>query len=264
VHPNLIEIGPIVIRWYGLMYLTAFLVGGWLLGKEIARKRLPISDDDKWSFLTLVLFAGILGGRLYYVAFNWGYYGANPAEILAIWHGGLAIHGGLIGGTLGGWWWVRKHEIPFWKLADASAPSLLLGQAFGRFGNFMNGEVHGYPTTLPWGIVFPPTSPAGHEFPGQPVHPAMLYELILNVIGFALLWSLRRRPTRDGFLICLYLILYGVIRAFVSSFRFEDLMLGGIRAPYVVSALMILVGVGGILAGRLWTQSQIRPSRRTA
>ncbi|MFZ5877670.1 MAG: prolipoprotein diacylglyceryl transferase [Nitrospirota bacterium] len=262
MHPNLIEIGPIVVRWYGLMYLTAFLVGGWLLGKEIGRKGLPISDDDKWSFLTVVLFSGILGGRLYYVAFNWNYYGANPAEIIAIWHGGLAIHGGLIGGTLGGWWWVRKHRIPFWKLADASAPSLLLGQAFGRFGNFMNGEVHGYPTTLPWGIVFPPTSPAGQEFPGMAVHPAMLYELVLNVFGFAILWSLRRRPTRDGFLIFLYLIFYGVIRAFVSSFRAEDLMVGGVRAPYIVSAAMILVAGWAMLRFRLWKADTVRSTRR--
>lgn len=263
MHPNVIEFGPIVIRWYGLMYLAAFLVGGWLLGREIARKGLRISDDDRWSFLTLVLFAGILGGRLYYVAFNWGYYGANLAEIPAIWHGGLAIHGGLIGGTLAGWWWVRKHRISFWQLADAGAPSVILGQAFGRFGNFMNGEVHGYPTTLPWGIVFPASSPAGREFGQVPLHPAMLYELVLNVIGFAILWSLRRRPTRDGFLIFLYLILYGVIRAFVSSFRVEDLMLGGVRAPYVVSAIMIVVGVAGILGGRLWTRDRVQQSPRS-
>lgn len=264
MHPNLIEIGPIVIRWYGLMYLAAFLVGGWLLGREIARKNLPISDDERWSFLTLVLFAGILGGRLYYVAFNWGYYGANPAEIPAIWHGGLAIHGGLIGGILAGWWWVRRHQIPFWRMADAGAPSVLLGQAFGRFGNFMNGEVHGYPTDLPWGIVFPPTSPAGHEFGPVPLHPAMLYELVLNVIGFVILWTLRTRRTRDGFIFCLYVVFYGVIRAFVSSFRAEDLMLGGIRAPYVVSAAMIFLAGALIVYLRLWKadpEPSSRPSR---
>lgn len=247
------------------MYLAAFLVGGWLLGKEITRKALPISDDDRWSFLTLVLFAGILGGRIYYVAFNWRYYGANPLEIPAIWHGGLAIHGGLIGGALAGWWWVRKHKIPFWKLADAGAPSIILGQAFGRFGNFMNGEVHGYPTDLPWGIVFPPTSPAGQEFPGVPVHPAMLYELVLNVLAFAILWKLRTRPARDGFLFCMYLICYGLIRAFVSSFRAEDLMVGQVRAPYIVSAAMILVAGWGIVAFRLWkTDSAALLRRRKA
>ncbi len=261
MHPNLIEIGPIVIRWYGLMYLAAFLVGGWLLGKEIARKGLAVSDDDRWSFLTLVLFAGILGGRLYYVAFNWGYYGANPAEIPAIWHGGLAIHGGLVGGVLAGWWWVRRHRVAFWKMADASAPSVLLGQAFGRFGNFMNGEVHGYPTDLPWGLVFPPTSPAGREFGPVPLHPAMLYELVLNAIGFAILWMLRKRGARDGFIFWLYIVFYGLIRAFVSSFRAEDLMLGGVRAPYVVSAIMILLAGSFIVSLRLWTVDQVKSSR---
>ncbi|MEO5656516.1 MAG: prolipoprotein diacylglyceryl transferase, partial [Nitrospiria bacterium] len=252
MHPNLIEFGPIVIRFYGLMYLTAFLVGGWLLGKEIRRKGLQISDDDRWSFLTLVLFAGILGGRLYYVLFNWDYYGRNPLEIPAIWHGGLAIHGGLIGGVLAGWWWVTRHRIPFWRLADASAPSVILGQAFGRFGNFMNGEVHGYPTDLPWGIVFPPESPAGREFGQVPLHPAMLYELLLNLVAFAVLWALRKRPTRDGFLFLLYLILYAVIRSFVSTFRAEDLMLGPFRAPHVVSVVMIVVAGWLIVRGRLW------------
>lgn len=252
MHPNLIEFGPIVIRFYGLMYLTAFLVGGWLLGLEIRRKGLRISDDDRWSFLTLVLFAGILGGRIYYVLFNWDYYGRHPLEIPAIWHGGLAIHGGLIGGVLAGWWWVRKHRIAFWALADAGAPSVILGQAFGRFGNFMNGEVHGYPTDLPWGVVFPPTSPAGHEFGQVPLHPAMLYELVLNVLAFALLWGLRKRPTKDGFLFLLYVMFYAVIRSIVSAFRAEDLMVGSFRAPHIVSALMIVGASIYMMRHRLW------------
>ncbi|MBI3607775.1 MAG: prolipoprotein diacylglyceryl transferase [Nitrospirae bacterium] len=252
MHPNLIELGPFVIRFYGLMYLTAFVVGGWLLGQEIRRKGLPISDDDRWSFLTLVLFAGIAGGRLYYVAFNWEYYSRNPGEIAAIWHGGLAIHGGLIGGALAGWWWVRRHRVAFWALADAAAPAIILGQAFGRFGNFMNGEIHGYPTSLPWGIVFPPTSPAGQQFGAVPVHPAMLYELVINFGIFVLLWRLRTRPARYGFLFLLYLILYAVDRSFVSMFRAEDLMLGPLRAPHVVSAIIILVAGWAILRHRLW------------
>jgi phosphatidylglycerol:prolipoprotein diacylglycerol transferase len=170
----------------------------------------------------------------------------------------------LIGAILAGWWWVRRHRISFGKLADASVPSVILGQAFGRFGNFMNGEVHGYPTDLPWGIVFPPTSPAGREFPGIPVHPAMLYELLLNVVGFAILWTLRTRSTRDGFLFYLYLMLYGVIRAFVSSFRAEDLMFGAIRAPYLISAAMILIAGWGIFVYRLWRADPTPPRQSRA
>jgi phosphatidylglycerol:prolipoprotein diacylglycerol transferase len=251
--PILIQFGPIAIRWYGLMYAVAFLVGGWLLGQEIKRKGISLSDDARWNFLSIVFFAGILGGRTYYVLFNWDYYGANPLEIPAIWHGGLAIHGGLIGGTLAGWWYVHRHRLPFWKLADAGAPSVILGQAFGRWGNFMNGEVHGTPTDLPWGVVFPPTSPAGREFGPVPLHPAMLYEMILNLIIFGFLWWYRKRLFKDGYLFCLYLILYSAARFIVSTLRAEDLYLGPFRAPHVVSMLVIL-GVGSyILSRRLWS-----------
>jgi phosphatidylglycerol:prolipoprotein diacylglycerol transferase len=254
--PILIEIGPLAIRWYGLMYILAFFIGGWLLGKEISRKGISLPDEARWNFLTLVFVTGILGGRIYYVVFNWDYYGANPAEIPAIWHGGLAIHGGLIGGTLAGLWYVRRHRLPFWKLADAGSPSVILGQAFGRWGNFMNGEVHGTPTDLPWGIVFPPGSPAGREFPGQPVHPAMLYEMALNLLIFGFLWSYRKRPYQAGFLFCLYLVLYSVARFFVSMLRAEDLYLGPFRAPHVVSVIVVIIVGGYILSRRLW-----RPSR---
>lgn len=250
--PILIEIGPIVVRWYGLMYLLALVVGGWLLGKEVARKKIPLSDEARWNFLTIVFLSGILGARFYYVIFNWGYYGANPMEIPAIWHGGLAIHGGLIGGTLAGLWYVRRHRLSFWRLADAGAPSAILGQAFGRFGNFMNGEVHGRPTDLPWGIVFPPNSPAGREFGSVPLHPAMLYEMGLNLIIFGFLWSYRKRPSQDGFLFCTYLILYSVARFFVSLLRAEDLYLGPFRAPHVVSVLVVIVVGSYVISRRLW------------
>ena len=257
MNPILIEFGPIAIRWYGLMYVIAMLVGGWLIGKEVARKGIPLSDDARWNFITMVFLWGILGARIYYVLFNWDYYGAYPVEIPAIWHGGLAIHGGLIGGTLAALWFVRKHQLSFWSIADACAPSIILGQAFGRFGNFMNGEVHGTPTDLPWGISFPLSSPAGQEFGEVPLHPAMLYELILNLIIFAVLWSIRRRPVQDGFLFSLYLILYSVGRFFVSTLRAEDLYLGSIRAPHVVSVLIVVIVGSFILSRRLWKTSPV-------
>jgi phosphatidylglycerol:prolipoprotein diacylglycerol transferase len=250
--PVFIQIGPVVIRWYGLMYVLAMLAGGWLFGKEIHRKGIPLSDDACWNFVSIMFLSGILGARIYYVLFNWDYYGDNLAEIPAIWHGGLAIHGGLIGATLVGLWYVRRHRLPFWKMADASAPSVVLGQAFGRFGNFMNGEVHGTPTDLPWGVVFPPDSPAGREFGPVPLHPAMLYEMALNLMIFAFLWWYRKRPYRDGFLFCLYLILYSAARFFVSLLRAEDLYMGPFRAPHVVSVFVIALAGGYVFSRRLW------------
>lgn len=250
--PVIFQIGPFALRYYGLMYALAALVGGWLLGKEARRKGIPLTDDQRWNLILFVLFGGILGARIYYVAFNWDYYGKFLSEIPAIWHGGLAIHGGLIGGVLTGIWYVRRHRLPFWKLADAGALSTILGQAFGRFGNFMNGDAHGIPTTKPWGIVFPPGSIAGHEFPGIPLHPVMLYELVLDLAGFFLLWSIRKKPWGDGFIFCSYLLLYSVIRFFVSFFRADDLYMGPFRAPHVVSVLLLVIVGTYVIKKRLW------------
>jgi phosphatidylglycerol:prolipoprotein diacylglycerol transferase len=250
--PILIQFGPIAIRYYGLMYLLAALVGGALFAGEVRRKDIALERDRVWDFVTLMLLSGILGARVYYVAFNWSFYGAHPGEIVKIWRGGLAIHGGLIGAVLAGWWFVRRHGLSFWRVADAAAPSVILGQAFGRFGNFMNGDAHGLPTDKPWGIVFPPDSIAGREFGPVPLHPTMLYELALNLVLFGILWAVRKRPAGDGFIFCLYLIGYAVIRFGVSFFRADDLYLGALRAPHVVSVLLVLVVGGYMLQARLW------------
>ena len=252
--PIIFQIGPFALRYYGLMYALAALVAGWLLGKEVRRKGITLSDDQRWNLILFVLFGGILGARIYYVAFNWNYYGQFPSEIPAIWHGGLAIHGGLIGGVLTGIWYVRRHRLPFWRLADAGAPSIILGQAFGRFGNFMNGDAHGIPTSMPWGVVFPPESIAGREFPGVPLHPVMLYELVLDLAGFFLLWSIRKKTWGDGFIFCSYLLLYSVIRFFVSFFRADGLYLGSLRAPHVVSVLLLIIVGTYMIKKRLWTK----------
>jgi phosphatidylglycerol---prolipoprotein diacylglyceryl transferase len=254
VDPVIFEIGPFTLRYYGLMYALAALVGGWLLGKEVRRKGISLSDDQRWNLVLLVLLGGILGARIYYVAFNWDFYGKYLSQIPAVWHGGLAIHGGLIGGILVGLWYVRRHRLPFLALADASSPSMILGQAFGRFGNFMNGDAHGYPTSMPWGIVFPPESIAGQEFGPVPLHPVMLYELVLNLGAFTLLWTIRKRPSGDGFIFFSYLILYSVIRFFVSFFRADDLYIGPLRAPHVVSILLFVIVGTYMLKKRLWAR----------
>ena len=261
--PILIQLGPVAIRYYGLMYFIAAMVGGWLLGGELRRKGISLSDDDRWNFVMFLLLGGILGGRIYYVVFNWSFYGSHLSEIPAIWHGGLAIHGGLIGGVLTGVLFLRHHHLPFWPMADSVAPGIILGQAFGRFGNFMNGDAHGYPTTMPWGIVFPPESIAGREFGPVPLHPVMLYELGFNLLIFAFLWSIRKRPWGDGFIFSLYLMLYSVDRFIVSFFRADDLYIGSFRAPHVVSILLV-VGVGlFVFRKKLWKKPSL-PERQTA
>lgn len=252
MHPVLFKFGPITIRYYGLMYVIAFFVGIFLLKKEVKRKEIALTDDDILNFALWGYLFGIIGARTYYIIFNWNYYGMYPKEIPAIWHGGLAIHGGLLGGLLAGYLFTKKKGVSFLLLADAVAPSIILGQAFGRFGNFMNGDAHGVPTKLPWGIVFPETSIAGSQFGPVPLHPTMLYEMILNLCIFLFLWKIRKRNFHDGFLFCLYLIFYSIGRFFVCFFRADALVLGPLRTAQVVSVLLVF-GLGYlVLKNRLW------------
>jgi phosphatidylglycerol:prolipoprotein diacylglycerol transferase len=183
------------------------------------------------------------------VAFQWSYYGAHPVEILKIWNGGLAIHGGILGGALAVYLFTRYKRVPFWVLTDALVPSLILGQAIGRIGNLMNGDAYGMPTTLPWGIHFPPNSPAGMAYPGMATHPSMLYEMILNLMVFGVLWGIRKRGYRDGFSTAMYFILYAIARSIVSFTRGDSLWLGPIRAAHVIS-LVFVVLFGGLIWAR--------------
>ena len=253
MHPILVRIGPIEIRYYGLMYVIAIITGIIILRKEAKRKNLNIAPEDIYSYAFWVVLGGILGARIYYVLFMWKkFYSQHPTEIFAIWHGGLAIHGGIIGGVLTTYLYTKIKKIKFFDLLDSVAPALALGQAFGRFGNFMNGDAHGLPTKLPWGIVFPPGSIAGDEFPNQPLHPVMLYELALNIISFFILWKLRKRNHKSGFIIAMYLLNYGIIRFFVSFFRADSLMVGRFRGAQIISIVFVIVSLFFIMKYRLW------------
>lgn len=268
MHPILFQFGPLTIRYYGLMYVLALLVGIWLLRLEAKRRGLPPERMVDVAFY--VFIGGLIGGRLYYVLFNLGYYGVYPLKIFAIWEGGMAIHGGIIGGLVGGWLYARASRLPFLTLCDMVAPALSLGHAFGRFGNFMNGDAHGYPLRSPelpswlrhfpeWmGVTFPPSSIAGREFGQVPLHPVMLYEMVLNVIGFVLLWSVRKQPWPPGGLFGLYLMYYAVVRSFTSLFRADDLYLGPFRMPHVISAVMLVTGLL-LLWGHRWRRSRAIP-----
>ncbi len=244
--PVIFEIGPFALRWYGLMYVTAVLVGAWLVRKEAERKGMPITPDEVMNFGLLVMFAGILGGRIYYVLFNWEFYRGAQWEVFAIWHGGL------IGGALAGYLYIKKRPVSTWEFADAVAPAIILGQVFGRFGNFMNGDAHGVPTTMPWGVEFPMTSIAGREFPGQATHPVMIYELLLNLAWFFILRRLRLTNHKPGFIFCLYFVLYSLGRAAVSGFRADSLWFGPFRAAHLASALLIVVFGVIIVKWRMW------------
>ncbi len=259
MHPTLLRIGPLEIRYYGLMYVIGIILGIILIRREAERRGLAITRDDVISYAFWVVVGGILGARIYYVLFLWkDFYRAHPMEIFAVWHGGLAIHGGILGGTVLAYVYARVKKVKFFDLLDITAPALALGQVFGRFGNFMNGDAHGLPTGLPWGIVFPEGSIAGDEFPGQPLHPVMLYELALNLISFFILRRLRFKEHKKGFIIALYLLNYGFIRFWVSFLRADSLMMGNLRGAQILSGIFIIGALSFILVFKLWKREKVR------
>jgi len=253
LHPILFAYGPIELRFYGLMYVVAIIVGSRLIRIEVRRKNIALTSEEVSNFILWTMVGGILGARLYYVIFNFHYYLRVPSEIPAIWHGGLAIHGGIAGGIFIAWIYLRNKKVSFWRLSDCVAPTLILGQTFGRFGNFMNGDAHGVPTTLPWGIIFSPESVAGRQFPGIPIHPVMLYELLLNLTIFLFIWLfLRKNEHKRGFIFAAYIAMYSVIRCFVEWFRADSLMFGQWRAAQIVSIILFISTVTIIIQKKLW------------
>ncbi len=223
MHPILIQIGSFAIRWYGFMIAIACLLGIWVAGREAERK--GIDKEKAQNILLYAIIGGVIGARLYYVVFaDWAGFLNNPLSVFAVWQGGLAIHGGILGGLLVCLFYTRREKISFWKFADTAAPSLILGQAIGRIGCFFNGDAHGYPTDMPWGLVYSPESPAGQMFPGQPLHPTQLYEMFFNFIIFGVLWAVRKKLKVEGHLFFLYVILYSGIRIFVEYFRADKLI----------------------------------------
>ena len=280
MRPYLFKIGRFELRIYSLMYILAFLFGMFIcLADDVAEKR---GVDDRKTiedFVFATIVAGLIGARLYYVIFKFSDYAGDPLSIFYIWQGGLAIHGGIIGAFVGACLFARKSKVNLWVLTDMGVGPLLFGQFLGRFGNLANGEVHGVPTftpwnvifsgkfsewwakyqalgvadqaqfkqLVPWGLTFPLDTPAGSEFPNLPLHPAMLYEGALNLIGFLILWFyFRKKEYNPGVLSMIYLIIYAIIRTFVSTFRAEDLLIFGIRLPYIISIIMIIIGIVGI------------------
>jgi phosphatidylglycerol:prolipoprotein diacylglycerol transferase len=281
--PILFQLGPITVRWYGLMYVVAIIVGIFLTRYLVKRRGLTIDLDDILDFVLITIPIAIIFARLYYVAFQWdSYYRLHLNDIYRIWQGGLAIHGGIIGGAFALWIFARWKKLPYWQFADLVVPSLILGQALGRFGNFMNGDAYGTPTDLPWGMTFPASSPAGqHYCPGTPaetcqipLHPAMLYEMIGNLIIFGILMWLINKRFRDGFVTSFYLILYSVLRFFVEIVRGDSLYYPGflfipantLKAAQVISILIVIIFVAFIWARKLYQReaASTEPHRAVA
>ncbi|MBK9161699.1 MAG: prolipoprotein diacylglyceryl transferase [Nitrosomonadales bacterium] len=247
VHPQFdpvaLQLGPLAIHWYGLMYLAGFLTFLWL-----GRKRIAILGDSRLDARKLddLLFYGvlgvILGGRLGYILFyKFSYYAAHPLDIFAVWQGGMSFHGGFLGVLVAMAWFAHKHDMRWLQLTDFIAPLVPPGLAFGRLGNFINGELWGRPTDAAWGMVFPQVDDVAR-------HPSQLYEFALEgVLLFMLLWWYARKPRPVGVISGLFLAGYGSFRFLVEFTREPDDFLGllsfGMSMGQWLSLPMAIIGV---------------------
>ena len=253
--PIVFEIGSIVVRWYGLLIASAVLIG-LNLSQYLAKRRKVDPELLGDLAIWLVLFA-IPAARIYYVLFEWQEYAQRPEDIVAIWKGGIAIHGAIIGGTLGTIIFARLKRISFWQLLDLVAPSLILGQAIGRWGNFFNSEAFGKPTDLPWKLYIEPRYRPLEWINFEYFHPTFLYESLWNLGVFAILlyiffWGLKHRNRlRTGTLAGVYLIAYSLGRVWIEWLRTDSLMLGPLKVAQVVSLSAIALGLL-ILAWLYW------------
>jgi phosphatidylglycerol---prolipoprotein diacylglyceryl transferase len=259
ISPDLISIGPLRIRWYGVMYVLGFLASYILIIRQKRSKQLGLVGPVAQDLIFYLAIGLIVGARLGYLLFyqynDYSYYLQHPLEILATWHGGMSFHGGLFGAVIAGWFFCRRRNMPFWAVADSVAVTAPIGLGLGRIGNFINGELFGRPTTVPWAMVFPEGGPL-------PRHPSQLYEALLEgLVLFTLLWHLRQRTFQDGMMVAIFLVLYGIFRFVIEFFRSPDPQVGLVLGVFSMGQILCLTMVlGGLLLAVYLRQSQPRES----
>ena len=219
--PVIFQIFNLSIRWYGMMYVIAFIVAGQILARLSRQGFLKLNKQEIDSFSTAMLIGMLLGARLTYVfIYNWDYHRNHPWELLSVWKGGLSYHGALMGFIVVMLIWARRKHIPFYQLSDSLALSVSLGVGLGRIGNFINGELFGRITQSNWGVIFPTGGP-------YPRHPSQLYEAFFEgLVLFLILWPVKRRTGHYGVVSAAYLLGYGVFRYFIEFFREADSQMG--------------------------------------
>lgn len=236
--PVAFKVFGIEIMWYSILITSGVIIGTILALREA--ERLGIGEENLIDLLLWAIPLSVIGARLYYVIFSWDYYSKNLGDIIRFRQGGLAIHGVIITATIVALVFSRKRGLDFWTITDSCAPSLILGQGIGRWGNYINQEAYGRPTDLPWGILID----------GVKVHPTFLYESIANFLIFLfLLWYRKERQKATGEIFLLYIILYSAVRFFVEGLRTDSLMLGPIRVAQLISLL-------GLVGGAIYLSSR--------
>ncbi|MCB9255228.1 MAG: prolipoprotein diacylglyceryl transferase [Bdellovibrionaceae bacterium] len=244
IDPVLIHIwGPFQIRWYSLLFVGGFLVGRYILRRLAREERFQFTPEDMDQFTMWLLVGAVIGARIIYCfVYDPESFFANPLYLFQIYKGGLSFHGGLLGTIVAGWIFAKQKKIPLWNLLDAMSLATPSGLAMGRMGNFINGELWGRVSYVPWAVIFKHGGP-------EPRHPSQLYELFLEgIVLFSVLWLLKNKLRRDGELTIVFLIGYSLSRFIVEFFRQPDPQLGflifGLSMGQILSILMFLASAG--------------------
>ena len=245
---SVISLGPINISLYSLCILVGIILAFILIRKE--SKRFNIKDDFISNLIFWCVIYGIVGARIYYVLFNLDYYMHSPIEIIKVWNGGLAIHGGIIAGLITLIYFCKKEKVSIIKILDISCIGLIVGQACGRWGNFFNMEAYGSEVTRSFleNLHLPEFIINGMHIGGHYYHPTFFYESLFCVLGLIIMLLIRRIPKiKQGMIISFYLVWYGILRYFIEGLRTDSLMLGNIKVAQLVSILFILLGIIGFI-----------------
>lgn len=261
IDPVAFHLGPIPVRWYGILIATGIVLAYLLAQREAVR--LGLHEDFLGDMLIWAVPISIISARIYYVSMKWDYYGENPGRIIEIWTGGIAIHGALIGAFITAYIFTKKRGISFLRVADITAPSILIGQIIGRWGNFINQEAYGGPVSrgflenlfLPDWII----EQMYIKEDGTYVHPTFLYESVWNIIGLIILLVARKFNWRRGEMFFFYLIWYSIGRFFIEGLRTDSLyLIGDLRSAQVVSILGIAIGIIAIVYRRMNVKPAVR------
>ncbi len=263
IDPVFLRIGPVQLRWYGLMYMLSFIISYFVLKRYAKVRKLDISTDDLYDLLFYLIIGVMVGGRLGYVIFyDLGGYLRDPLSIFAIWQGGMSFHGGFIGVVLAAWYTARKKKWNFWDIADLASVAVPIGLGLGRVGNFINGELYGRTTDVAWAMVFPD---AGTE----PRHPSQLYEAFLEgLLLFLILRWIYMKNLYRGTVFWALVGFYGLFRFLVEFVREPDAQIGFDLGPFTRGQLltfpMLVVGMAMmVIYARRRPQAKSHPTRKS-
>lgn len=239
-NPIMIDLGPIRVSWYGMMYVLGFIGSYLLVRYQMKRKDFGVSRVEIENLYFYLIIGLMVGARLGYVLFyDLKMYLSDPFEIFAIWKGGMSFHGGLLGVLIVGILFSCKNKKSFWKIADLIIVTAPIGLGLGRIGNFINGELYGRVTEVPWGMIFPRGGP-------HPRHPSQLYESALEGgVLFLILWFLKDKKVPTGGLLSLFLSFYGLFRFFVEFYREPDAHIGFIIGPFTLGQVFSFIMIAG-------------------